>query len=208
MKPKKRLHITLIELLLVITLLVLLSGVVGINIRRAFSEQRFRAELAAVVSSLRLAQDLMLILNTDVHLIFRDDPQEGLHYWLQVEKKLSGGWDRELARKRARLTAIQLVEMEDQTAESRGQNDLDIRFLSGGSVMSKGLLNLFSSRNKNGADTLVSSICLPGYPKPIVSSSQEMKAEECGFAKAAELDELLTRDMLNEIQPRFVISKK
>lgn len=197
--PNRRLHVTLLELLLVLSLLALLAGVIGINMRRAFFEQRFRAEVSGLVSSLRLAQDLMLILDTDIHVFIEDDPKKGLHSWIEAEKKLTDGWGRELERKRARFSAIHLVEMEDKISENSAQtNKIDIKFLSGGAVMSKGILNAFSSRNKNDETSLVSSICLPGYPKPIVSSN-----EECGFAKEADVEEQLTQDMLNEIQPRF-----
>ncbi len=196
----KRLHITLIELLLVISVLLMVAGVVGFNIRGALVEQRFRAEVSAVVDSLRLAQDLMLILNSDVHVFFADDPAGGIRYWVEVEKPLAPGWDRELKRKRPNLTAIHLVEMDDKISTIQVQDRLDIKFLSGGSIMSKGVLGLFSGDDKNREDVLKSSICLPGYPKPI-ESLNGYRPEDC--LKEGEDIDLATRDMLSEIQPRL-----
>ncbi|MCE5317386.1 MAG: type II secretion system GspH family protein [Parachlamydia sp.] len=197
----KKYSFTLIELLLVISILLMVAGLVGYNIRRAFFEQRFRAEVSAVVDTLRLAQDLMLLLNSDAHVLFADDPAGGIRYWIEVEKQLSGGWERELKRKRPNLKAIHLVEMDDRISAIKVKKHLDIMFLSGGSVMSKGILRLFSSDEKEGDGVLKSYICLPGYPKPIDSSSTEIK--ECTDGKEAENADLLTRDMQNEIQPKL-----
>lgn len=198
----KTLSFTLVELLLVISILLMVAGLVGFNIRRAFFEQRFRAEVSAVVDTLRLAQDLMLLLNSDAHVLFADDPAGGIRYWIEVEKPLSGkGWDRELMRKRPILKAIHLVEMDDRVSAIKVKEQLDIMFLSGGSVMSKGILRLFSSDEKEREGVLKSYICLPGYPNPIVSSNTEIK--ECSDGKEAENADLLTRDMQNEIQPKL-----
>lgn len=198
---KKRKHFTLVELLLVISILLMVAGLVGYNIRRAFFEQRFRAEVSAVVDTLRLAQDLMLLLNSDAHVLFADDPAGGIRYWIEVEKQLSGNWDRELKRKRPNLKAIHLVEMDDRVSAIKIKDKLDLMFLSGGSVMSKGVLRLFTSDEKEREGVLKSYICLPGYPNPIVSSSAEIK--ECADGKEAETADLLTRDMQNEIQPKL-----
>lgn len=192
---------TLVELLLVVSILLMVAGMVGYNIRRAFFEQRFRAEVAAVVDTLRLAQDLMLLLNSDAHVLFADDPAGGIRYWIEVEKQLSGSWDRELKRKRPNLKTIHLVEMDDRVSEIKVKDKLDIMFLSGGSVMSKGVLRLFTSDEKERDGVLKSYVCLPGYPRPIESSSREIK--DCGDGKEAEIADFLTRDMQNEIQPKL-----
>lgn len=189
----KRRPVTLVELLLVLMVLTMVGGLVAINIRRAYQEQAFRAEVATVVDSLRLAQDLMLILDSDVHVYFAANPQ-GILSWVETEKRLTPNWERELKRKRTLLKAIHLVEMEQKEAI------LDVQFLSGGSVMSKGVLGLYSSSNKFQPGVFVSSICLPGIPQPIRSVSGELSPQSC-FKEDQE--ELLTRDMLNEIQPRL-----
>lgn len=199
----KRRPVTLIELLLVITIMVMVAGLVGFNIRRAFFEQRFRAEVSAVVDTLRLAQDLMLLLNCDAHVLFADDPAGGIKYWVEVEKPLSGNWDRELKRKRPNLRAIHLVEMDDKVSAIKVKDQLDIMFLSGGSVMSKGILGLFSDDNKDQDGVLKSYVCLPGYPRPIGSSGAEIQKDACGESKEAEIADVLTSDMQNEIQPKL-----
>lgn len=197
----RRLHVTLIELLLVISILLMVAGLVGFNIRRAFFEQRFRAEVSAVVDTLRLAQDLMLLLNSDAHVLFADDPAGGIKYWIEVDKPLSGNWNRELGRKRPNLRTIHLVELDDKVSAISIKDKLDIMFLSGGLVMSKGVLRLFSDDYKNRDGVLKSFVCLPGYPKPIESSNVE---SSCGDAKEAEIADHLTRDMQSEIQPKIM----
>lgn len=203
MTKTKRRFVTLVELLLVITVLLMVAGLVAINIRRAFFEQRFRTEVSAVVDTLRLAQDLMLLLNSDVHVLFAGDPKGGIKFWIDVEKPLSGTWEKELKRKRPNLTAIHAVEMDDRTSDIKVKDQLDIKFLSGGSIMSKGVLSLYSDENKDREGVLKSFICLPGYPQPIQSSTLETKLEDCMSPKEAEEVEQLTRDMLSEIQPRL-----
>lgn len=201
MEKCKNLKFTLVELLLVISILLMVAGMVGYNIRRAFFEQRFRAEVATVVDTLRLAQDLMLLLNSDVHVLFADDPAGGIRYWIEVEKPLAASWDRELKRKRPNLKAIHLVELDDRVSAIKVKDKLDIMFLSGGSVMSKGVLRLFTSDEKDREGVLKNYICLMGYPKPIESSSTEIK--DCSDGKEAEIADFLTRDMQNEIQPKL-----
>lgn len=195
----KRSFITLIELLLVIAIMLSVAGLVGINIRKAFFEQRFRSEVSAVVDTLRLAQDLMLLLNADAHVLFADDASgQGIKYWIEVEKPLSDNWSRELMRKRPNLRAIHLVEMDDKVSTIKIQDKLDIKFLSGGLIMSQGILSLFSDDQKDREWVLKSYIELPGYPKPIVSTYKEIKDN----SREMDMVDQLTRDMMNEIQQR------
>lgn len=203
MRKSRRRFITLIEFLLVIALLMVVAGLVGLNIRRAFVEQSFRSEVSSVVDTLRLAQDLMLILNSDVHMLFQDDPVRGIRYWIEVEKPLPSNWDRELKRKRPLLKQVHLVEMDDKVSVIEVQDKLDIKFLSGGSVMSKGVLSLYSDDNKNREGVLVSSICLKGIPSPIRSVTSAMKAEACSDGKETEIALQVTQDMMSEIQPKL-----
>ena len=85
----RRHFITLLELLIVIAILALVSGVIGVNIKKALLDQRFRMEVGMILDELRLAQDLMLILSTDVHVKFSQDKEKkGIKYWLELETEL------------------------------------------------------------------------------------------------------------------------
>ncbi|QLH36565.1 MAG: type II secretion system protein [Parachlamydiaceae bacterium] len=70
---KSKRFFTLIELLIVLMVLALASGVIGFSVHRALREQRFKTEVELVADSLRLAQNLMLIMNADVHVTFKAD---------------------------------------------------------------------------------------------------------------------------------------
>ena len=63
--------ITLLESLIVISILAIAAGVIGFSVNRALREQHFKTEVELVVDYLRLAQNLMLIMNADVHVIFK-----------------------------------------------------------------------------------------------------------------------------------------
>ena len=82
----KRRYITFVEMMIVLTVMILTLGLIGLNINRLVVEQRFKSEAALVVDQLRLAQDLMLILNTDAIVKFRKEPDGGIKSWIENGK--------------------------------------------------------------------------------------------------------------------------
>jgi len=192
----QRRHVTLIEMLIVLVLLSMLAGVVGINVVKAMREQRFRSEVQVVVDQLRLAQDLMLIAGVDVHLKFAQDvDKKGIKFWMEANQELSENWSREVQRPHNNLTTVQYVEFEDFYKLPFESGVIDLRFLSGGSVMSRGVLRLSTSASKKYLGALEKYVCLPGYPAPIVTVNSD---EECGKGEE-DKDEALTRYMIEEI---------
>lgn len=165
MRYKKKL-ITLIETLIVLGILCLVAGVVGLNVRNLFKEQRFHTEVSRVLDTLRLAQDLMLIAGSDSHVLFTQEPSGGISYKIHLEKPISKDWIRELARPHPPLKAIQWIAFEDHQLGKSVANQFELHFLSGGSVMSQGNL-ILSDGSRNG--DLQSYIFLPGYPAPLVN---------------------------------------
>lgn len=87
MQVKKRLF-TLLELLIVLTLLSLGATIVGVKLKESYQEQRFLSEVDQLTSHLQMAQDLMLIMDTDVHFYLIKDQQESVYYTLKVAKPL------------------------------------------------------------------------------------------------------------------------
>lgn len=189
---RRRSHLTLIEMMIVMVIIALVGGVAAININGALKEQRFRTEVSIVLDQLRLAQDLMLILNTDVHLKFAEEKEsQAITYWLEFDYPLAPHWEKELKRKHRPLQAIHRVDFKEgqQTPQTRGQ--LDLKFLSGGSVMSQGTLILSTSSGERDDGGLTRYICLPGYPSPFRGAS--IKADDdCGVEADASFDEQMT----------------
>ena len=184
--------ITLIEMLIVMGLIGLTAGMLGLSVRKLIHEQRFRTESGVVLDSMRLAQDLMLIADSDVHLLFtRDSQTGGVVISFQLEKPLTNNWIREVMRPRKPLQAIRFIEFADQRLGARQVNQVHLQFLSGGAAMSQGMLRIADSEYNPEYQSL---FCLPGYPSPIVSSSGQ-----CDFRAERELEQRLTTSIQTEI---------
>lgn len=195
LRSVKRRYITLVELLLVIILMIMMMSLVGVKVTQLFKEQRFNTEVSLVVDQLRLAQDLMLILDTDAHVRLVKDPQSGqIKYGIHVEKKMEPGWQKEIMRPKPELKAIKLIDFEDTLTGVHAKDRIDLIFMSGGSVMSQGVLLLSSADHK-----LERYICLPGYPRPIVSVSNAREDPGCDPKNEIDFAERLTFYMRREI---------
>lgn len=173
-------------------LIAITAGVLAFSIRQLLHEQRFRTEAGLVLESLRLAQDLMLIADSDVHLTFAKDSRTGgitIHYAL--EKPLTKEWIKQVIRPRKPLEAIRFIEYADQQLGMKQINQVQLHFLSGGAVMSQGTLRIADSDYNPLFQTF---ICLPGHPAPIVSGSAQSD-----FRGEKEMKERLTESIQREI---------
>lgn len=198
MKNIIRRHYTILELLIVMAILIMIAGVVGYNIQGAIKDQRFRNEVKLIVDELRLAQDLMIILSTDVHVKFEIDPTgKGIKYWLETEEKLTKEWKPFIQRSHRNLQAIHYITFQELPSNMNQFNNLDLKFLSGGSVMSRGILILATSAALRDPTTLIRSICLKGYPHPIFSFFGIENT--CGSDDENNYDRKLTEATVKEI---------
>lgn len=206
----QRRAITLLEMIIVIAILSLASGIVAISINKALADQRFRSEVALVVDELRLAQDLMLILGTDVHVFFQlNKDGTGIDYGIDLETKLSPHVQREVTRKKKNLKTIKGVFFVDQLTAMERENYIDLKFLSNGAVMSKGIMRLASTDDESvPKGTLESFICLAGYPKPIMSSETNEEAEQNCQSFDDDLDERLTQDTIQRLPEKLKRQEK
>lgn len=191
----KRLHFTLLEVLLVLAILGIIGGFIAINVKDSLYEQRFRNEVELVVDKLRLAQELMLIFDGDVHFkLASAKDNKSFEYGLTFDHAMPNRWSNNL-QKTSHLTSIHNVNFPtDPNDKSEG---LDIKFLSGGSVMSRGIFRL-SSAAADGPNVLTRYICLSGYPSPIFSTIKELKEEDC-ISKDPTFDLQLTQRTGDEI---------
>ena len=168
----KKSYFTLLELLIV--LFIISFGVIltGVKIKEVYQEQRFLSESQQVLSHLAMAQDLMLIMDTDVQFKMTKNPEsKQLTFWVQVEKPLEEAWARFVERK-IELSAIQSYEFEGQS------DDLIIEFSLGS--MSQGILTLFEGKQDDShrTDKRHFEIELPGYPTPLASKSSNSKQQQ------------------------------
>lgn len=200
--------ITLFEVVIVIVILTIASGVAAIGINKALIEQRFLTEVGLIVDEMRLAQDLMLILGTDVHLHFAEaKKKDGIEYWLEFETHLPRKIQNELLRKKKPLKAIKGVFLEDKLLWEIQESHIEVKFLSKGDVMSKGIMRLATSSDENvPSGTLESFICLSGYPRTIVSSRTKEEAEKGWHELEDSEDAMLTKNTLLKLPEKLTES--
>lgn len=204
----RRLHITLVEILIVMMILALVSGVIGINIMRALKEQRFRTEVGLMVDTMRLAQDLMLILGTDVHVrVKAAENKKGIEYWLDVEGGVPKEWEPIVKRTRRLLKESHGVSFRELQNFPIVEGQLDVRFQSGGSMMSKGVFRLSTHEDERAPGALTMAICLKGHPHPIVSVHEGDEPIECEDAADEEFNNRLTFYTTQEILEDNALTK-
>lgn len=200
----RRLPITLMELLIVISIIATVAGIVGVSINKALIDQRFRTEISMILDEFRLAQDLMLILETDVQVKFKEEPDNsGIRYWIDLETKLPKNLQHEITRKHNNLKTIRGIFSSDK---SKPHGKLDIKFFSKGAVMSKEVLKFSTSgiENDSSSGVLQNFICLPGYPKPILSYDNESDAQAaCDSIFEREFDDKLTKDTFQRLPDKL-----
>lgn len=169
-KNKRRLGaFTLLELLIVLTLIAVVAGLTGIKTVQVLQEQRFLGEAEQVLSQLQLAEDLMLIMDTDVIFTLTQE-RDGVQYSLDVEKPLAGLSQRLVKEdSHISLKAIEKYQFEPSPLESK----LDLVFTLGS--MTRGVLTLYPF----GKQDLSYRIVLHGYPRPLkgelLKAGQESK---------------------------------
>lgn len=139
-------------------LLILSFGITltGFFVHKLYREQRFVSDTEQVLSHLTMAQDLMLILDADVKVIFDKDRQDKTSFMqIDVEKPFTHFQEKVIERK-IPLTTIGSIQLNDKSG-----NPLVLRFSLGG--MSQGVLKLVEGDDNEGR---VEFIALPGYPAP------------------------------------------
>ena len=178
---------TLIELVIVIALLTLAGGVIGVKTVGALQEQRFRSEVYLVVERLRLAQELMLIMNCDVTLKFKQLPHnKGIEVQLLTDQKLPPSWHALVGTAPLKLGYINLVEYDGPHLLPNGPGELNLAFYSKGIVMSRGIVRL-ATGERFIDNVLERYVPLKGYPHPIVV---ELASEDFALLHAEPLSDV------------------
>ncbi len=180
-----RRYLTLIELMIVMALILMISGVVGISAVKSRQRQKFQSSADQVMDKLRLAQDFMLMLKTDVRIKLTKTAK-GYHSHVDVDKALPDSLKRVMHLDSDIDGLPLIVFVDDQNVKHTGT--IDLRFMSGGSSMSRGILYLYPSAEN--ASSIGSGsprqIVLPGYPRPIGGSKEDLKALQMAKQESSE----------------------
>ena len=107
-------------------ILSLVGSLVVFGIQNAKQKQMFLNETEQVLKSVKLSQDLMLILNADVSLKFKEGDHSIL-YWIEVEGAEKDPFIRDLSKHR-KLTSIHVVEFEEGGGSNKEEQELTLRF--------------------------------------------------------------------------------
>lgn len=206
---KKR-FVTLVELLIVISVLALAAGVIGFNINRALREQHFKTEVELVIDYLRLAQNLMLIMNADVHVLFKaaEKNERFIEMKLKVDGNIEDSLLKVVTEREKHLHYIQFLEFFDVNKTHNEPGVVDVKFISKGSVMSKGIMRLSTNESGESLGALERYICLPGFPKPIYSTNKKNEDPSCNEQKQADFDLRLINFTVQEIHAKQAASNK
>lgn len=194
-KTLRRQAITLMEIMIVIALFSLVSGVLAVNANRLLREERFQKESALIQDKIKLAIDLTLLFDVESEIQFVEK-EDAIALAMAIEN--GGSLSRLLNGKEPiSLRAIHFIEFDDFRKENE-RGKLSLKFLSSGSLLPKGILRLSTSRSDKDLGAITHYIHLPGYPAPI----KTYKNDEISRTLADEgesLDQKLTRYLVDEI---------
>ncbi len=162
MQVLKKSYFTLIEMLVVLLILSTGLALTGVKVKQAFDEQRKLSDVQIVINALIMAQDLMLMMDTDVEVVFSHDQKTKLvTCQIFVEKLMDQAWSK-VVEKPFKLSAIRSYSFTDSH-----QDPLRLRFTLG--KMSQGILTLstdpYITYGSNKKDDF--KILLKGYPSTI-----------------------------------------
>lgn len=206
MKLQRR-FLTLLETLIVLFILSLILGFVGINVNKAVHEQRFRSEVSAVVDTLRTAQYLMIIMDNDVHVKFKQT-DNGILLSTETACPLEPAWGKILLTPK-KLNTIHIVNFKDlQSPIPTEPGVVDVRFLSSGYVMSQGIMRLATADATQDRQGLQNYICLPGYPSALTSVADRPEEPRCYALVEEGFVESMTNLMVMEVQNLSAKKKK
>lgn len=192
MRRIRKSFFTLIELLVVLLLTTIGIAVTGIKIKETYDQQRFLGEVQEVLSHLQIAQDIMLVLQTDIKIKFkRDLDKKTIHYKFFPESPLPP-YIHNILKGDHTLTAIKGMILEDQSIANEA--GITLHFFSKGMVMSEGLLLLFS--NLEGKDSITNyQIELTGQPKYFESKKYQVG----NTLSHSKLDDLIRKELYPKI---------
>lgn len=167
-KRFKKTYFTLIEILIVITIILSIGSIIGINLIKGKQQQQFYTASRLVADKLQMAQDLMLLLNCDIRVKLEFNSKGILQCHLNVDKPL----DPQLKKALNFTTDVSGISSFDFVDHQQitHSNKIELAFFSGGSKMSQGKIVLYSSNlnsNQSSSKAMQQQIILAGFPQSI-----------------------------------------
>lgn len=178
---RKRFHYTLMEVLIVMTLIGFIGALMGFNGIQLLREQRFRAGVEEMREYFQLVQLVALSYDNNAKVILKEDPQgEGVLLELKLDysaldNDLNEISEPELIRRMktpVKITAIKAFAMEENGVFQT--NDTKFVFLSKHMIVPKGVLHLYADSSTKGEGTQA-AIAFAGYPAPLRSKTQNIQ---------------------------------
>ncbi len=183
-------HFTMIELLVVLSILAVASVLVGFSIQQALKDQRFRSEVNAVTKQLRTAQDLMLFASAEAYVKFAMDPEGRLNSWIEVKSKIPPFLEKQVKLSHQVFTTLKKIEFYDFKRNGTPLTQFEIEYGFRGTHMSRGTLRLWAEDDASW----VREIDLTGTPEPIVAHKSDLNFKE-NTQEGVELYERLTQNI-------------
>ena len=201
----KRCYMTLLEVMIVIAILFGLGSIVTINLRDALIKQRFKNEVEAVVDYLRFAQNLMLVMEKDVHVYFESKNGNSVKMSLEISGKplVEEQWI-ERSKKPVQLKYVRYFAFNDLASIANTDNEIvDVRFMSHGFAMSRGKM-ILSTAEGNQNKALTRYVYLKGYPMHIYSQSDQDPEMNLQIENpSSSIDQSLTSLTLQEMEEQY-----
>ena len=158
---------TLIEIVIVLAVLSMVIGVVGFNLANMAQQERFRAGSTFLVDRLQLAQDIMILFETDVKAILTKQ-ENTLGFRLELDSSRIQGTALEGVIRPINIPGITAFTFTDARGVSQADR-IELLFMSRGTKMSRGTLMLTGAP---GNEDLTRYITLSGYPRVIRYASE------------------------------------
>lgn len=194
---------TLIELLVVLAILAVSSALVGLGIRQALIDQRFRSEVSLVVQQLRIAQDLMLFASADAYVKFSTDNHGNPTSRIEVKTRVPPFLEKQVDLSPKVYTTLKRIEFFDFGMGDHSTTSFEIEFGSKGTSMTRGTLRLWAG----DSESWVRVIDLTGSPGPIVSHKSSYEHQE-DPESGMQLYERLTQNILQQFPENDPLREK
>lgn len=166
----RKLHFTLMELLIVFCILAAGIAITGVKIHDFYKEQQFLTDSERLLGQLSFAQDLMLIMDTDALFSLSYDPTtKNLVSKITLEKPLEANL-KKIIESPQTYGSIKKIEF-GKGPNKKTALPLLLEFTL--SAMPKGNLSFFDSLHPRNGKEENKIIKLLGYPSPLTLSSEE-----------------------------------
>lgn len=162
---RKRHNFTLIELLIVFSIILMMGAVLSINVVQAIKQQRFLSGSREILDRLQMAQDLMLMQKTTIIVTLTQEQVPTPHIVCLLEAHIPN--ERKEIKKildnTKMITGIQKLEFID-TEGVLHQGKATFHFIQPGNHNKGGVLYLYADALK---DTQPQTIVVEKHPRPL-----------------------------------------